>query len=225
MVGDKYSLRLLCHHCSIPYSDLVVEMRNTPTQERSRQTLDAIMRAADALFARKGVDGATNTEIAEEAGCSIGSLYRFFPDKEALVAEYVNRYLVALAENLKPLPEVITDDELDRVVSDMVERSIITRSSFAGYDHVRLWRYADGTSANDVVRDSEVALVLSLFESSTFNLPADVAERMTIVIVDGTWPLIASLPSASTRERVAMSDEITFSISSYIRARAAEFAD
>jgi len=194
-------------------------MRNPPTQERSRQTLDAIISAADSLFAAWGVDGATNTEIAKEAGCSIGSLYRFFPNKEALVAEYIDRYLIALAANLPPIPEEPTIEHLAELVSDLVDRSVDANTQFTGYKRVRQWRHEDGMLASQPAHDSERALVSSLFEASPYDLDAGLIQRMTTVIVDGTWPLIAGLGELNKRDRAAMIDEIKLSLTSYIHAR------
>jgi len=201
------------------------QIRNAPTQERSRQTLDSIMEASDRLFERKGVDGATNTEIAEEAGCSIGSLYRFFPNKEALVFEYIARYTETLAANVSPLPDELSLDELDEIVSVLVDRSIATRSVFRGYERVRLWRYPDGSLASASVRDAELAMVQAMFHATSYELDDALIQRMALVIVDGTWPLITGLNDMSKADRAAMTEEIKFSLSSYIRARVTPLID
>ena len=54
----------------------MAELRTAPSQERSRQTVTAIMNATDEVMGRVGVDAATLTDIAEVARVSIGSLYR-----------------------------------------------------------------------------------------------------------------------------------------------------
>lgn len=201
----------------------MTEIRNAPIQQRSRETLDSIMDAANELFAAKGVDGATLTQIAAEAGCSIGALYRFFPNKEALVSEYVDRYVSRLADNLPPFPDSITIDDLAALVADLVERSIRVRAQFKGYEHVRLWRYPDGRIASERARNAELALISSLFQSTPYDLPLGLIERMTVVIVDGTWPLIAGLDALDESERAAMVEEINFSLTSYIDARTANY--
>jgi AcrR family transcriptional regulator len=63
-----------------------------PKRERGRLRVDAIMQAGAALFAQKGFDAATMTEIAASSGTAIGSLYRFFPTKETLADALVLRY-------------------------------------------------------------------------------------------------------------------------------------
>lgn len=67
-----------------------VEARKQPLQLRSRQTVNAILAAAARVFADLGYANTTTNRIAEQAGVSIGSLYQYFPSKDAL--------LVALAE-------------------------------------------------------------------------------------------------------------------------------
>lgn len=64
--------------------------RKQPRQARSRDTVDAILRAAAQVFAAQGYAGTTTNHIAARAGVSIGSLYEYFPSKDAL--------LVALTE-------------------------------------------------------------------------------------------------------------------------------
>ncbi|MBV8663204.1 MAG: TetR/AcrR family transcriptional regulator [Hyphomicrobiales bacterium] len=63
-----------------------------PKRQRGRDRVAAIMDAGAAVFTRKGYAAATMTEIAAEAGAAIGSLYRFFPTKEALAEALVARY-------------------------------------------------------------------------------------------------------------------------------------
>ena len=49
-------------------------------------------------IARSGYDRASTNRVAEEAGCSIGSLYQYFPSKEALVAAVVERHIQKICE-------------------------------------------------------------------------------------------------------------------------------
>jgi AcrR family transcriptional regulator len=70
--------------------------RRVPRQARSQQTVDCILEAATRVFRREGFRGTTN-RVAAEAGVSIGSLYEYFPNKQALLAALAERH-VALAE-------------------------------------------------------------------------------------------------------------------------------
>lgn len=69
--------------------------RSQPKQERGRQRVDAILNAASEVFAEVGYDAATTIQIAARATTSIGSLYQFFANKEAILRALVERYVAA----------------------------------------------------------------------------------------------------------------------------------
>jgi AcrR family transcriptional regulator len=67
--------------------------RKKPQQERARATIDALLTATARILVRDGFDRASTNRIAEEAGVSVGSLYQYFPGKEALVAALIDRHI------------------------------------------------------------------------------------------------------------------------------------
>lgn len=71
-----------------------------PRQERSRETFDVILTGATRVFARYGYARATTNRIAEEAGVSVGSVYQYFPDKDAMLTELMRRYRESLVERI-----------------------------------------------------------------------------------------------------------------------------
>ena len=66
--------------------------RKQASQERSHATVDALIEATARLLVREGFDKASTNRIAEEAGVSIGSLYQYYPSKEALVAAVIDHH-------------------------------------------------------------------------------------------------------------------------------------
>ena len=66
--------------------------RKHASQERSRATVDALIEATRRLLVREGFDKASTNRIAREAGVSVGSLYQYYPGKEALVAAVIDRH-------------------------------------------------------------------------------------------------------------------------------------
>ncbi len=66
--------------------------RRSPKQERGQQRVDRILEAAAQEFARVGYEAATTNGIARRAKCSVGSLYQFFPNKEAVLYALTDRY-------------------------------------------------------------------------------------------------------------------------------------
>lgn len=66
-----------------------------PRQRRSKVTYDAIIEATTQLLVKRGYAATTTNHIAERAGISIGSLYQYFPNKEAIAVELLQRHIVS----------------------------------------------------------------------------------------------------------------------------------
>ena len=80
-----------------------IESIRRPRRKRGHQRVASLLSAAAACFVEHGYDAATMTSIAAHAGASIGSLYQFFPTKEALAQALVSGYTEALQLRLKKL--------------------------------------------------------------------------------------------------------------------------
>ncbi|HET8538380.1 MAG TPA: TetR/AcrR family transcriptional regulator [Anaeromyxobacter sp.] len=68
----------------------------TPIQERARATVEHVITAAAQVFEEHGFAAGTTNRIAERAGVSIGTLYQYFPAKEALAVVLVERHVAAM---------------------------------------------------------------------------------------------------------------------------------
>jgi AcrR family transcriptional regulator len=68
-----------------------LNQRKQPHQARSQTTVEDIVEAAAQLIGRKGLDGFNTNAVAERAGVSIGSLYQYFPNKDAIMAALIRR--------------------------------------------------------------------------------------------------------------------------------------
>lgn len=73
--------------------------RRRPRQARSRNTVDVLLEAAARVFRRQGWRATTN-RIAAEAGVSVGSLYEYFPNKQALLAGLAERHLAVAEQSI-----------------------------------------------------------------------------------------------------------------------------
>jgi AcrR family transcriptional regulator len=67
--------------------------RKLPKQGRAKATVEAILTATAHILVRHGFEAASTNRIAERAGVSIGSLYQYFPSKDALVAALLERHV------------------------------------------------------------------------------------------------------------------------------------
>ena len=69
---------------------------------RSQQTVQRVLDAASALLPRVSLEEITTTRIAEEAGLSIGALYRFFPDKQSIIDAIAVRHVESFKAEVEP---------------------------------------------------------------------------------------------------------------------------
>lgn len=92
-------------------------LRKRPTQERSRLTVDAILEAADRLLRQQSYEAASTNRIARVAGFSVGSLYQYFDDKQAVVGSLIDR---ALEEEARGLVTAAQDGASSERVSYLV---------------------------------------------------------------------------------------------------------
>jgi AcrR family transcriptional regulator len=76
-------------------------LRHAPVQERSNDTVQQIFAATSALLGKMPLEQITTSRIAAEAGVSIGGLYRFFPDKQAIVDAIAVRAVEEFRESLE----------------------------------------------------------------------------------------------------------------------------
>ena len=75
--------------------------RRSPVQERSQETVARALAAATALLGRGvSIEALTTAQIAHEAGMSVGGLYRFFPDKQAIVDAIAVRHMELFQERM-----------------------------------------------------------------------------------------------------------------------------
>jgi len=104
--------RLVTSHFAMPRTKRTheaVDPRKRPLQGRSRVTVDAILEAAAQVLERDGYAATTTDLIAERAGVSIGSLYQYFPNKDAVLLALTQRHADEAQSVLEPLlAEIVT---------------------------------------------------------------------------------------------------------------------
>lgn len=83
-------------------------MARKPQQQRSKATVDAIIEAGFICVAERGAAAATTRHIADIAGISVGSLYEYFTNKEAIFEAMNQRFVADVVAMLQPLiPELV----------------------------------------------------------------------------------------------------------------------
>jgi AcrR family transcriptional regulator len=98
-----------------------------PRQERARLTVERILDAAARIFHEQGYAGTTTNEIADEAEVSVGSLYQYFPNKDAILVALTRRHIESARAGLVSLVLALSPDDgicetLRTVVDFLVEQ-------------------------------------------------------------------------------------------------------
>ncbi|MYN27742.1 TetR/AcrR family transcriptional regulator [Duganella levis] len=75
-----------------------LQPRKAPSQPRSAQTVEAILTGAAHILERHGLEGYTTNAIAAKAGVSIGSLYQYFPTKDAVTVALIEREMAQVVD-------------------------------------------------------------------------------------------------------------------------------
>lgn len=109
--------------------------RKVPAQARSRATVDAIIQAATYILTEAGWEGVTTNAIAERAGVNIGSLYQFFPNKEAVVAEVQRRHAVETRADLRLVLKRLSEQDSLRGVLSLIVEMVINEHRIAPAVH------------------------------------------------------------------------------------------
>ena len=102
----------------------------SPRQSRSRRTLERLTDAGEALFAERGYDGASVSDIVARANCSVGAFYARFKDKESLFLHIHDRHCRLLIARIDFLCDLFRAENAPLEV--MVRQSVRALFLFAG---------------------------------------------------------------------------------------------
>ncbi|MEC9442956.1 MAG: TetR/AcrR family transcriptional regulator [Myxococcota bacterium] len=118
-----------------------------PAQERSRQTVQALIEATELILVEDGWDKITTNHVAERAGVSIGTLYQYFANKEALIGllleQYIEEQFTELATRLadavsfdmtlqEAVPHIIHAMLEAKMVRPELSRALFTQAPYFG---------------------------------------------------------------------------------------------
>lgn len=144
-------------------------------QERSRKQRDRLLKAGERVFAQSGFWQAHITEIAKRAGCSVGSFYRRFPDKEALFFA-LQADMAARAEvNIKRFfaDPSRNDESVREVIHRLVHNTVRTMKGIEGYYRALFELSLRGHNVWPLMRQLEsieADLLLELLRSRSVNV-------------------------------------------------------
>jgi AcrR family transcriptional regulator len=170
--------------------DLSGKLRHIPTQARSRERLRRVLDAADIVLAREGASVFTTTRVAQVAGVPVGSVYRYFPSKRALVEAMAVSYWSDFEDLVAAVAETDERDPLDDPAAAVLEALAAGFRAHPGF--LALWYGGLRTEqVRDATRPARSAIARSVARILAVHWPwADARDResvarMVVIAGDG----------------------------------------
>jgi AcrR family transcriptional regulator len=111
------------------------EPRKTPIQPRATVTVGAISEATIQVLLKQGVNRLTTTRVAERAGVSVGTLYQYYPNKQALLFAVLADHLEKVAAAVEAACEQARHKPLDDMIGAVVEAFVDTKMERIDVSH------------------------------------------------------------------------------------------
>jgi AcrR family transcriptional regulator len=191
--------------------------RRQPQQARAERRKASLLDAAAALLEREGHAAVNTGAIAQEAGASVGTVYQYFPHKEAVLAALMTRYRERLGQALQ---EAVADD--DEPLEALIAKGVATYARFhdeePGYAALWLGGPYLAPLAEDVLGwQQDFATLLGGVLVHRFGLHKRTAERLALTLNQAVSAQIALAMTRTGRERQLLLEEAQRLALGYLR--------
>ena len=178
-----------------------------------------ILDAADKVFGEHGYAGASTTLMAQHAGISVGSIYRFFSDKDAIAVALTDMYSAKRQAVYQAVAhEVLSggDDAIDRAVSTMLDGLAKLNRQHPGY-------FAVNSHLDPSIIKAESSLqseaLIAWFEMAPNNLSRSECEVIAEYTMATTRALLDRVQDQPRAKRRAYLEEAKLLLITYLRSR------
>lgn len=194
--------------------------RKHPVQQRAQATVEAVLQAAGSVFSKEGYAAGTTNRIAERAGVSIGTLYQYFPNKDAIVVALVERHVReanALVERMLAGQVGPVDAMVRRYVEAMValheEDPRLHRMLFEQAPHP-----AALNDALDHVEDATIAAITALLKAhpDVKVKHPEVAAYVLVQSVEALCHRFVLHPPRSLKTRACFVEDVVAMLAAYL---------
>ncbi|HEB91128.1 MAG TPA: TetR/AcrR family transcriptional regulator [Deltaproteobacteria bacterium] len=189
-----------------------VGLRKKPRQARAEERIGQLLDAAERVVERIGYEALTTNHVAEEAGVSIGTVYRWFPDKHALATRLSERYVETVLADF----EALVVDDPDLPAPPLLERVVLALADLlAEHPSVQaILRGASGQGQPGVhLRETLIGLAERIVEIRVIEIPPE-ERRLTAEAMVATTLAFLAHPTRSARDREWV-EELVYLLSAY----------
>ena len=191
--------------------------RREPKQQRSRQTVEAVLEAVQRVLRRHGAEAITTNRVAEAAGVSIGSLYQYFPDKQAIFMALHDRHVDGVRQLMERTMTQCSSASLEELTSELVERLATVHSEDAELHEIVSAAVPGGADGFKSALQATFEQVISPTNQDRYT-PSE-TERMLFVLphmVEALVHGVAHQKQAISRERAK--DEALRTVAVYLKS-------
>jgi AcrR family transcriptional regulator len=200
-----------------------LEARKPPVQQRAKATVDDLLSAAAQVFEAYGYAAGTTNRVAERAGVSIGTLYQYFPSKEALAVALVERHVVDTDRRLHEWVGHVSSEEhgLHAALYDYVTGMMEVHSGRPRLQHILLEETPLPERVHGALLDAErraaktMAELLQVYSEipHTYLVPAGF---MVVQAVESLTHRFAAHPDEQVVSRESFVEELVAMLESYL---------
>lgn len=157
--------------------------RHSPSQERSRERVRIILASASHLFNTLGIEKTTTNAVAKHAGLPVGSVYKYFHDKRAIIYSLYELFTADLAAHIRSA----INDPLARSNSaegavDVLYGEWLTYVQANRLSAIRSFLYSDPSWSADAAK-LEAVLIDAIEELITCNAPGIQDSRIKALLL------------------------------------------
>lgn len=202
-------------------AELELEPRKTPQQSRSLATVEAIYDATIQVLLRDGLEGLTTVHVAQRAGVSVGTLYQYFPNKQALLFAVLERKLQRVAKAIEDACAANPFQPLEVMITELVDR-FVDAKLVDREGSVALYRVASEVGANAIsegIRKRCQDAIAAMLQTARLPASADVGYMAFVIFLTMAGVMRGQLesgaPASSTRK---LKEHLTRMLLSYCQA-------
>ncbi len=196
------------------------KLRARPTQARAERNVANILQAATTLVAKHGASGVSTSSIAREAGVPVGSIYRYFDNKEAIFSALAHRqHEEKDARFSEYLPDHPEDLDTDEYVAQWVENLLDSLRELPAYEELLQLavRLPDHGEENLASTERWVKAVRHLSIFNELDIPAEDREAFYRMFVHaGQATIEMALLSETEAEYRRYKRQMTIMLQAYI---------
>jgi AcrR family transcriptional regulator len=199
------------------YSGLSTISRRIPQQERGERRVTELLDAAADVLSEVGYESATMKAIAKRASASIGAVYQYFPNKEAVVRALRSRYSDEMEQRWTNLEEATASLSVKQLAQRFVDVMVRFMEEHPAY--IKILDVPAGYKRDPKARDHLRERIADVFRARRPTLSSEQAYRVANVSLQIIKSMNALYAQADPKERLDIVKEYKLNLTAYLELR------